>query len=68
MISGDNLYTAIEVAKQSGILKPEEERIDKVCMEGKDFRELVGGVRKVMDNNGNEKWEIVQKQNFRAIA
>lgn len=50
MISGDNIYTAIEAAKNSGILKPEEERIDKVCMEGKEFRELVGGVKRTQDN------------------
>jgi len=30
-------------------------------MLGKDFREAVGGTRKVMDNNGNEKWEVVNK-------
>lgn len=68
MISGDNILTAIEAAKSAGILKAEEEKIDKVCMEGKEFRELVGGTRKVPDNTGEEKWEIVNKQNFRAIA
>jgi magnesium-transporting ATPase (P-type) len=61
MISGDNILTAIEAAKSAGILKAEEEKIDKVCMEGKEFRELVGGTRKVPDNTGEEKWEIVNK-------
>ena len=49
MISGDHLKTAIEVAKKAGILKPEEVSIDKVCMEGKEFRSYVGGTRKVID-------------------
>ena len=50
MVSGDNILTAIEAAKNSRILKPEEERIDKVCMEGSEFRALVGGVKKTQDN------------------
>ena len=37
-------------------------------MLGKDFREAVGGVRKYVDNQGQEKWEVVNKPNFRAIA
>lgn len=68
MISGDNLSTAVEYAKRAGILRAEEERIDKVCMEGKEFRAYVGGTKKVIDDNGEEKYEVVQKQNFRAIA
>ena len=49
MISGDHLSTAIEVAKKAGILRPEEVFIDKVCMQGKEFRSYVGGTRKVID-------------------
>ena len=36
-------------------------------MLGKDFREAVGGVRKITDAKGNERWEVVNKQNFRSI-
>jgi P-type Ca2+ transporter type 2B len=68
MISGDNLYTAIECAKRAGILQAGEEKIDKVCMLGKDFRELVGGVRKALDKQGNEKWEVANKANFKQVA
>jgi Ca2+ transporting ATPase len=68
MISGDNLETAVFAAKQAGILQGEDEKYDKVCMEGKEFRELVGGVRKVPDHLGNEKWEVINKQNFKTIA
>jgi Ca2+ transporting ATPase len=68
MISGDNLYTAIECAKLAGILNEGEERMDKVCMIGKDFRELIGGVNKIIDKEGKEKFEIKNKQNFKQIA
>lgn len=68
MISGDNIETAKAVAREAGILSNDDEKHDKVCMLGKEFREAVGGVRKVPDNQGNEKWEVNNKQNFRAIA
>jgi len=61
MISGDNIYTAIEAAKRAGILSEGEETVDKVCMLGKDFRDLVGGVKKVFDKDGCEKLGV---QNF----
>ena len=47
MISGDNLYTAIVCAQKAGILAPGEDKEDKVCMLGSQFRELVGGVKLV---------------------
>jgi magnesium-transporting ATPase (P-type) len=65
MLSGDNLYTAIDAAKKAGILTEGEEKEDKVCMSGKQFRELVGGVKKVIDKNGSEKLEITNKHNFK---
>lgn len=68
MISGDNIHTAIACAKKAGILLEGEERIDKVCMNGKEFRELVGGVRKSIDKQGNEKWEVANKSNFKQVA
>lgn len=68
MVSGDNLFTAIECAKISGILGEQEARSEKACMEGKDFRAYVGGTRKVIEQDGEERFEVVQKQNFRAIA
>jgi magnesium-transporting ATPase (P-type) len=69
MISGDNLYTAIELAKKAGILDNVlDKTVDKQIMLGKDFRELVGGTRKTMDHNGEERWEVGNVQNFRAIA
>jgi Ca2+-transporting ATPase len=35
MISGDNMYTAIECAKKTGILSEGEEKLDKVVLTGK---------------------------------
>jgi magnesium-transporting ATPase (P-type) len=49
MISGDNIDTATEVAKKAGILQGDDDKYDKVCMLGKDFREAVGGARKIVD-------------------
>lgn len=37
-------------------------------MNGKEFRELVGGVRKVQDKEGNDKWEVLNKANFKQVA
>lgn len=49
MISGDNIETATEVAKKAGILQGDDEKYEKVCMLGSEFRELVGGVVKYQD-------------------
>jgi magnesium-transporting ATPase (P-type) len=61
MISGDNLQTAIEVAKRAGILTEGEEKTDKSVMEGSEFREYVGGYRVTKDKDGNEKYSIVNQ-------
>jgi Ca2+-transporting ATPase len=39
MFSGDNMETAKNVARQAGILLPEDEEVDGSCMMGSDFRE-----------------------------
>jgi hypothetical protein len=39
--------------------------MDKVCLTGKEFRELVGGVIRTVDREGREKLEIKNKQNFK---
>lgn len=46
MVTGDNKSTAIAIAKEAGILDPNwvETEGDCTVMEGKDFREFVGGL------------------------
>jgi magnesium-transporting ATPase (P-type) len=61
MISGDNIYTAMHCAKLAGIITEEEMRSKDVCMNGKDFREKVGVIKKIRDRNDEIKYEIANK-------
>lgn len=36
-------------------------------MNGKDFRDKVGGVKKIRDKEGEYKWEVVNKSNFKTL-
>ena len=66
MLSSDNLQTAIHCAHDASILKKGEESGDKVCMTGKEFRDLIGGVKKTIVNEGMPpKYEIINKSNFK---
>lgn len=48
MCTGDNIDTAIAISKNAGIVTDEQvESSPYTCMTGKDFREAVGGLRKV---------------------
>jgi magnesium-transporting ATPase (P-type) len=51
MVTGDNLDTAKAIALNAGILKPEEADLQYACMEGKEFREICGGIKKISDEN-----------------
>ena len=44
MISGDNIETAKYQARQAGIIKDGELNNDKVCLDGDQFRDAIGGV------------------------
>lgn len=44
MVTGDNLITAIAIAKECGIIYDGEENEECVCMEGPQFNEYVGSL------------------------
>ena len=47
MVTGDNKETAFAIAKEAGILdkNADLERFPYMCMEGKDFRAFVQGLK-----------------------
>ncbi len=47
MVTGDNIETAKAIARNCGILTEEDENNEFACMEGKFFREYVGGLKNV---------------------
>jgi magnesium-transporting ATPase (P-type) len=49
MVTGDNLDTAKAIAIEAGIVSREQADSQYVCMEGKDFREMVGGLKRLED-------------------
>lgn len=51
MVTGDNLDTAKAIAIEAGIVSASEAEGKYVCMEGKQFRELCGGLKKLEDPN-----------------
>jgi magnesium-transporting ATPase (P-type) len=63
MVTGDNLDTAKAIALNAGILKQEEADEQYTCMEGKEFREICGGLKKISDDGegGKLKEEIGNK-------
>ncbi len=67
MVSGDNIHTATQCALKAGIIKPGDENQGHICLNGKDFRNKVGGVKKVRDREGNFHYEILNKQNFKSL-
>jgi len=69
MVTGDNLDTAKAIAVEAGIIRAEDADKEFVCMEGKQFRELCGGLKKIDDpsNRGKLKEEIGNKRKFRDI-
>ena len=69
MVTGDNIDTAKAIAIEAGLITAEQANDQYVCMEGKEFRELCGGLVKLNDLNDGSKLreEIGNKQMFRQI-
>jgi len=57
MVTGDNLETAKAISLDAGIITAADASNEYACMEGKDFREAVGGLIEVVDPQTNKKIE-----------
>ena len=70
MVTGDNIDTAKAIAIEAGLVSAEDVDKPYVSMEGKEFRELCGGLKKLEDpsNRNLLREEIGNKKNFREIA
>ncbi len=69
MVTGDNLDTAKAIAIEAGIVSREEADNKYVCMEGKEFRELCGGLKQLNDPNDPNlvKEAVADMRNFNII-
>ena len=68
MVTGDNKETAIAIAKEAGILSSDWEPTEGDCtvMEGKEFREFVGGiVNEGTEENADET--VGNMENFKLV-
>ena len=71
MVTGDNLETAVSVARLTGILEESEdtEHEKLAVMLGKDFRSRTGGLVYEKDENGQiSEMKLADKDSFSAIA
>jgi len=69
MCTGDNIDTAIAISKNAGIVTAEQVAKSKyTCMTGKDFREAVGGLKKVkVDGFKEEQDRVSNMKAFKEI-
>ncbi|CAD8083816.1 unnamed protein product [Paramecium primaurelia] len=66
MLTGDNTLTAIAIAKESGILSSAQPK-EYECMEGKDFRESIGGLV-TSQVDGKKVLRIANQEIFNKIS
>ena len=65
MITGDNMETAKAIARRAGILTDESKRFS--CMEGFEFRQMCGGLKKIRPGEENEM-DLIKMNIFRMIC
>ena len=66
MVTGDSALTAIIIAKQAGILKPDwvkKDEYDCTVMTGREFRQFVGGLKM----NDNDQEVVRNQENFKRV-
>lgn len=68
MCTGDNIDTAIAISKNANIVTDEQIKASPyTCMTGKDFRETVGGLITLYDDQGGQKDGVKNMKKFRDI-
>ena len=74
MVTGDNLLTAVAIAKEAGIIDPNISDINLyssekyIVLEGKKFRDLVGGIVYKKNEKGVEEGKIKHLEIFKKIV
>ena len=70
MVTGDNIDTAKAIAIEAGLVKAEDAEKEFVCMEGKQFREICGGLKRLEDPSERNllREEIGNKAMFREVV
>jgi magnesium-transporting ATPase (P-type) len=67
MCTGDNLETAKAIAIESGICQDNHSNYPYTFMTGKEFREAVGGLKKIENGIGEEIEIIGNMKKFKEI-
>lgn len=71
MVTGDNLDTAIAISREAGIITDADLRQNEdgyLCMTGKAFREMVGGIVSKVDGEGTRVDNVGNKRAFREVT
>jgi len=68
VVSGDHIETAKAVALKTGLIQQHEAEERGVCMEGSEFRRIVGRLESSRDAEGNVKYKLSNQEEFHRIA
>jgi magnesium-transporting ATPase (P-type) len=59
MCTGDNIDTATAISLNAGIINEDELKGEFACMTGKQFRDFVGEIKEIKDNDGKVIEKVV---------
>lgn len=68
MCTGDNIETARAISLEAGIITEEDLKHEYTCMNGKDFREIVGGLNTIETKDGFTKDTVKSMHQFVKVA